>query len=331
MRTDALLKAKDRIARAERSLDDAMSEVTVAKGAYRRQQLARRRVNDIIAVVNSRFGGEKVPRAVAKPYVRALLFTLMWEQRGNRLVAARFTANAFPNFTVEELIELGAGSYAMSSQDVARLLGVGLEERQWLGLTMIGARDLSDDEYTAFLKDEDRRRRADRKRRARSRSMDERRADEKAKREALEELAKVHGKSIRTIRRWIEDGTIGDVSISRAHGKRNRGDATLPTSNSAAGKRPIRPRKARAAVNLIDGKKKPATSSAGRDRINKKLVHAEKYTTCPDFERVVQSFISLRDRITRRVALALASSQTGALPGGSEAAPRASENRRAAR
>jgi len=311
MRSDALLKAKDRIARAERAANDAASEVTVAKDAYRWQQLARRRVNDIMTVLNARFGGQEVRRDFAEPYVRALIFALMWEQ-SNRLIAARFVANSFPNFSLSELIEVADNAYAMSSQDVARLLGVRLEERRLLGLSMIGACDLKDEEYSAYLENEDKKRRAARKRLARPRNLDARRIDEQANRDALEALATAEGKSVRTIRRWIAEGKLAGVSISRPHSKRYRGDATLPSSKSGTGERASSPRKPRASKPDVQAEKKAATSE-GRD-LDSKNTHLNIYGTNAEIGRTLfEAFIALKGQITEPVTRALASNQNGSL------------------
>lgn len=305
MRSEAHAKAKARIARAELETDDA-------KDSYRRQQLARRRVDDIMSVLNSRFGGERVPRDAAEPFVQALLYALVWEQKGDRNIAVQFTANAFPYFALSELTELAATPHAMTSQDVARLLGVSLAERQRLRLAMIGACDLTDAEYAAFQKAEDKRRRAERKRRARARGLDERRADEKAKRDAIEEFAKQNGVSEKTVRNWLSAGK-AFMSETRENGIPTvivyRGDATFP----AAGQRLLGPRRACAATGKACRKKVIAGGTDQADQKQTKKPGAAVH----DFGHVATAFLSMRDRITRQLASAVVSTnvavQIGAL------------------
>lgn len=306
MRSEAHAKAKARIVRAEREADDA-------KDSYRRQQLARRRVDDIMIVLNSRFGGERIPRDAAEPFVQALLYALMWEQKGDRDISVQFTANAFPDFTLSELADLAANAHAMTSQDVARLLGVNLAERQRLRLAMIGACDLSDEAYASFQKAEDKRRRAERKKRARARGLDERRADEQAKREAIARFASESGKSEKTVRNWLTSGKAVMVE-KRENGIPTvivyRGDATFP----AAGQRPSGPRKARATAGKAGRDKVMDGASDQADQQKKSGAAAN------DFGHIATAFLSMRDRITQQLASAFASNNRVVQIGGFRAA-----------
>lgn len=318
MRGEAHAKARERISLAKREADHAAANVSGAKDSYRRQQLARRRVDDIMSVLNSRCGGERVARDAAEPFVQALLYALLWEQKGDRNIAVQFTANAFPDFALSELAELAATAHAMTSQDVARLLGVNLAERQRLRLAMIGACDLTDEEYASFQKAEDKRRRAERKKRARARGIDERRADEQAKREAIARLASESGKSEKTVRNWLTSGKAVMVE-KRENGIPTvivyRGDATFP----AAGQRPLGPREARAATGKACRKKVIAGATDPADQQTKKpgaAVH--------DFGYVATAFLSMRDRITRPLVSAIASTNVTVQIGGSKAATCAS-------
>lgn len=235
MRIEARVKTKNRIKQADTNIELAEAEAAAARDAYRRQQLARRRVDDIMAVLDHRFRDGQPNKQEAEPFVRALLFTLMWEQAGNRTIATKFTANAFPDFDLGELLALANDACAMSNQDVARLLHVGLEERQLLGLAMIGACDLSDYEYAAFVKAEDKRRRAARRRRARPRNLDQRRADESAKREAIASFAVANGVSEKTVRNWIAKRKV-TVTGARENGVPSitiiHGDASFPAAKA---------------------------------------------------------------------------------------------------
>lgn len=313
MRTEAHAKARERISRAKREVEDAEANFSGAKDSYRRQQLARRRVDDIMSVLNSRFGGESIPRDAAEPLVRSLLFTLMWEQKGNKNIAVRFTANAFPGFALSELAVLATTAHAMSSQDVARLLGVNLAERQRLGLSMIGACDLTDEEYAAFKKAEDKRRRAERKRRARARGLDERRADEQAKREAIARFASESGKSEKTVRNWLTSGKAMMVE-KRENGIPTvvvyRGDATFP----AAGQRPSGPRKARTTAGKAGRETVMVGASDQADQQKKSGAAAS------DFGHIATTFLSMRDRITQPLASAFASNNGVVQIGGFRAA-----------
>lgn len=112
MRIEARVKTKNRIKQADTNIELAEAEAAAARDAYRRQQLARRRVDDIMAVLDHRFRDGQPNKQEAEPFVRALLFTLMWEQAGNRSIAAKFTANAFPDFDLGELLALAADACA---------------------------------------------------------------------------------------------------------------------------------------------------------------------------------------------------------------------------
>lgn len=218
MRAEAIKKAKARIEKALADRDEAEVRIDDAKAAYRAKQQARLRVNDVMTVVNVHFA--ETPAAAedaAEPYVRCLLSGLLWEQNGDRQFACQFVSNVFPGFPHARLAELASKSHAMTSQDVARALGVTLEFRQQYGLAMVGACDLTDDEYDAFKKTERKRRHAARARRARANNIDQRRATEKAKRDAIAAFAEANDKAEKTIRNWLTAGKISLV-IDRENG-----------------------------------------------------------------------------------------------------------------
>lgn len=233
MRANAIVKAKQAVARAECTAENAIGAVRTAKDVYRSRQLARRRVSDIMTVLNFDTEGRDVSRELAKPFAEALASGLLWEQDGDTGLTAQFITNALPCLSTVEVEEIVARSYAMSNQDVARLLNVNLEKRQKLGLTMIGACDLSDEEFAAFRKADDLRRRAARKRRARLRNIDQRREDEQAKSLAIADFAKANGVAPKTVKNWIASGK-AVVEIVRENGVPSiivhRGDAKIPTS-----------------------------------------------------------------------------------------------------
>lgn len=216
MRSEARKLAKENKILAEELLEDAIYEAQDAREAYRKGFIARRRVDDVLAVLNARQAARQLSRQETIPFVSTLLSALTWEFSGDHLKAAAYSADIFPTFTKDELIEISInGNGRMSNQAVARCLQVTLKERQALGLSMIGACDLSDDEYALFLKEQRKLRNAESKRRSRSRNLEQRRKDEEAKRDELKRLALHHGKSVRTIRVWIANGKIEGPANSR--------------------------------------------------------------------------------------------------------------------
>lgn len=259
MRAKAILKAKHEVTRAECAAENALGAVQVAKNVYRMRQLARRRVSDIVTVLNFDFNGGDVSHNSALPFANALASGLMWEQGGDAKLTAQFISNALPCLTRVEIDEIVARSSSMSNQDTARLLGVNLEKRQKLGLSMIGACDLSDEEFAVFLKTEDQRRRAARKRRARPRNILERREEDQAKRVAIAEFASANNVSAKTIKNWITSGK-ATLEVMRENGvptiKIYRGDAIIP--NSARRKTPAIGQQKSTIVEF------PATGTAGR-------------------------------------------------------------------
>ncbi|QPA29256.1 hypothetical protein IR196_13695 [Brucella anthropi] len=233
MRANAILKARQEVERAECAAESALGAVRIAKDGYRMRQLARRRVSDIMTVLNFDTEGRDVSRELARPFAEALASGLLWEQGGDTGLTAQFISNALPCLSTVEVEEIVARSYAMSNQDVARLLNVNLEKRQTLGLTMIGACDLSDDELVTFRKSDALQRAAERKRRSRPRGLEQRRYDEQAKRIAIEEFADANGVAPKTVKNWITSGK-AVVETVRENGvltiRVYRGDAIIPAS-----------------------------------------------------------------------------------------------------
>ncbi|MBA8819460.1 hypothetical protein BRY73_08425 [Ochrobactrum sp. P6BS-III] len=239
MRSNTIRKAKQELIEAECAAETALGAVLVAKDNYRERLLASARVADIMTVLDYDTGGRDISRQRAIPFAKALASGLLWEQAGNTTLTARYISNALPCLSTAEIEEIIACPCRMSNQDVARLLHVSLEKRQMLGLSMIGACDLSDEEFAAFRKVDDLRRRAARKRRARPRNIDQRREEEQAKSLAIAEFAKANGVAPKTVKNWIANGK-AIVEIVRENGVPSiivyRGDAKIP--NSATGQTP---------------------------------------------------------------------------------------------
>lgn len=227
----AAKKTRDQEAAKYDELDEALTEqggrVEMARRNLTAATLGDRRIAEIERVIVSRHGADPMPTDLADQYAPAVISAALWSMCGlpgsgdeRHAAAIAYARKTLPTATPSLLAWLARHSAAMTAQDVARALQVDWLERERLGLTLIGAEDVDDDEYdarrTAARKQRDAVRQRARRQSAGGMTADERNAHNAAKRDALKRLAAEYGVSESTIRRRITAGDVAEPEVCKS-------------------------------------------------------------------------------------------------------------------
>jgi hypothetical protein len=222
--------AKLYIEHTKEELREADNRHGYATNLLVRAQRAKRRVDeDFPVLLAARYGRMWDDVEVCDYFARVAYSAIYWQVKANpNLTADERLRDAYDS-TVEmlhgmsermrrRLWDWDAPWY--SNKQVADMLGVSWEERQLLGLRQVRACDLTDEEFVealAKVNNEKERLRIAAKRRAEGvPTVAERKANDAARKAALERAAEEHEVSVGTIRAWIKAGKIADPRPSKS-------------------------------------------------------------------------------------------------------------------
>ncbi|EPE98443.1 hypothetical protein [Rhizobium grahamii] len=320
MRNQVHIEAKSRVEQTSDALKCAKLAVKVADAEVRdakdRRENARKakaRINNTIDIIERHAGGadKDMPRDVATPYIRCLLSGLKWEFDQVVEPCVEFALKLFPNFSREEIAEFAACTRSMTSIEMGDAMGVTEDEWWELKLTMIAPAGSTSESYDALKRDRRNRAKQDKYHLNRettgARTLEQRRADERVKRDEIEAYAKAHGGLSYDAAR---------VRMARAKKKCSDGSATDKKDPRPNG---LNNNKSRSSEKRASGSKPPQTRASKRDEQGEENAAPPSGRDLPKANgtsaevgmAIAEAFLSLRERIVQ--PLAIASSRPGAL------------------
>lgn len=231
---------------AEIYLSEAADDVLDAKDNLSSAFKAGARLANIITVVNTLYGGTIHDHDVATIFLDPLVSAIIWANRGTKWsvkATVNFAAGILPCLDIKTIRASAFNSRPWTNMDVARRLGISLETRERLNLTMIGACDLTDEEFKTWKsvnnRNKDRERQATKRRAEGKPTSDERKADNAAKKAYLETLSIEKGKSVATVRRYIKEGKLPEYmscksDVRTIYNYTTNTDATFASAQAAS-------------------------------------------------------------------------------------------------